>query len=144
MSTQNPIALSIGATAAAAVALGVPLTSVTVVPCNQSLGFVRTGPTGNLNAQVQVALAGWVAQELFAEGPADISQHHSVMQASGIAARMHAEGDPREPLRILNDAREAVRRLLVEQETNVRHIAAVLTQEGTLTGHHIQQIVGGC
>lgn len=151
MTTNNHhVALSMGAIAVTAVQHHIPLTTVTIVPCNQALGFVQSErkpveTNADLERQLQMTLAGWTAEGLFADAGQMPTGHTSdLRRAQSLAERIKANGDPREPLSIVTDARDAVRRLLIENEAKVRRIAEVLAQEGTLTGHQVQQIIGGC
>jgi ATP-dependent Zn protease len=142
-------ALSLGAVAATAFDLGVPVANITVVPCNNALGFVQFGtrritiPTlSDLEARLKVAVASVVGEEMF-NGERSTSCTADLMRAHRIAEQMQQLGDNREPIAIVQAAMSSVRTTLGSQERNVRRIADALVREGSLNAHAFQQVIGG-
>lgn len=142
-------ALHLGAVAAAAFDLGIPVAQITVVPCNSALGFVQFAPERSaeptlkeLEARLQVLVVSAVGEELFSGGRTTACAS-DLMRAQRLAEQMHQCGDPREPLAIVAAAMDSVRVTLNANARNVQRLADALMREGTLSAHAFQQVIGG-
>lgn len=145
---RKATALSMGAVAAASLHNRLPVVKVTIVPSGNAAGFVQYTPddrlptNADLELRLQVLLAGFTAESMFAERVTTASSP-MLNEASRLAQQIKDNGDPREVHQILADARDKVRGILASNEGKVRRIADLLLTEGTLDNHALQQVIGG-
>jgi ATP-dependent Zn protease len=144
------VALCMGAVAATAMDQRKPVVKVTIVPCNNALGFIQRDTSrdsllatnADREKQLEMALAGQTAEDMFC-GRISNAFFGDVQHARRIVEAMQQNGDARSLEEILAGARDRIRSFLTSNEGNVRRIADALVREGELTGAQLQQVIGG-